>query len=136
MRLAVLLTSLLILAGCSQTTSDPTEVFRAAFPTTQAAVDGVAVLHGYRVERRRFFVVKESMWRLHLGGPRAIEFVRSQWPDLEAATMRSYVQGSQTPWFAPGRDVKYVTLTSKTQPAVMVMLNPQSQEVFVAYDGL
>lgn len=135
MRLALLLACFVLLTGCSKSSSDAAEVFRSAFPT-HTAEEGVEVLHGYRVERRRFFVIKEEMWRLHLGGERAIDLVRARWPDLEAATMRSYVQGSQTPWFAPGRDVKYVTLTSKAEPAVMVMLNPQSEEVFIAYDGL
>ena len=135
MRFAILLTSLLMLSACSSTESNPAQVFANAF-SMESPPSGVEVLHGYRLERRRFFVVSEQMYRLHLAGPNAIEFVREQWPDLEAATMRSFVQGSQTPWFAPGRDVKYVTLTSKSDPAVMVMLNPQSKDVFVAYDGL
>ena len=134
MRFAALIVALLVLAGCSQSSSDPAQVFQSAFASPPP--EGVEVLHGYRVEKRRFVVIKEEMWRLHLGGPEAIEFVRARWPDLEAATMRSFVQGSQTPWFAPGRDVKYVTMTSKANPAVMVMLNPQSEEVFIAYDGL
>lgn len=132
MRLALLLTSLLMLVACSSTESDPARVFESAFE--MAPPNGVAVLHGYRLERRRFFVVREAMWRLHLGGPNAVAFTRQRWPDLEAATVRSFVQGSQTPWFAPGREVKYVTLKSSADPAVMVMLNPQSDDVFIAYD--
>ena len=87
---------------------------------------------GFR--ERRFFVISEAMWRLHLSGPGAMDLVRQRWPDLEAATVRSYVQGSQTPWFAPGREVKYVTLKSAADPAVMVMLNPQSSDLIIAYD--
>jgi hypothetical protein len=131
-RVAILLVSMLFLSACSSTESDPLRVFESAFGQTPPA--DVEALHGYRLERRRFFVITEAMWRLHLSGPGAVDFVRARWPDLEAATVRSYVQGSQTPWFAPGREVKYVTWKSPSDPAVMVMLHPQSKEVYVAYD--
>jgi len=131
-KFAILLASLLFLSACSSTDSDPARIFESAFG--QAPPSGVEALHGYRLERRRFFVISEAMWRLHLSGPGAMDLVRQRWPDLEAATVRSYVQGSQTPWFAPGREVKYVTLKSAADPAVMVMLNPQSSDLFIAYD--
>lgn len=131
-KLAIILVSLAMLSACSSASTDPAQIFEAAFE--QAPPAGVEVLHGYRLERRRFFVISDSMWRLHLKGQGARPFVYERWPDLEAVTVRSFAQGMQTPWFAPGRDVQYVTLKSPTDAGVMVMLNPQSSDVYIAYD--
>ncbi|HEY8537337.1 MAG TPA: hypothetical protein VIL28_00640 [Steroidobacteraceae bacterium] len=134
MRVVIALASLLLLSGCgAEITSDPVRVFQEAFGM-QEPPEGVVPLHGYQLERQRFFSKRLEMWRLHLGGPRAQEFVRERWPDLEATTVRAFVQGTQTPWFAPGREIKYVNLVSKSDPAVLIMLQPQAQEVFIAYD--
>jgi hypothetical protein len=133
MRVLIAIASLLLLSACSETSSDPMRVFQQAFGM-QEAPDGVVPLHGYQFVRTRFFVKRVEMWRLHLAGPRAREFVRERWPDLEATTVRAFVQGSQTPWFAPGREIKYVNLVSKSDPAVLIMMQPQSQDVFIAYD--
>lgn len=133
MRLVVLFASLLMLSACTQTESDAMRVFERAFGM-QAPPEGVVALNGYRLERRRFFVISDAMWRLQLSGPKAREFVFERWPDLRATTVRSFVQGSQTPWFAPGRHVKYIILVSEQDPAVMVMQAVDSQDVFIAYD--
>jgi hypothetical protein len=135
MRLSLLLASLLLLSACSKTDSDAGRIFENAF-AMQAPPSGVVSLHGYRMERRRFFVVSEEMWRLHLAGPDAKKFVRQRWPDLRMGNPRVFLQGSQTPWFAPGRHVKYSTYISATNPAVTVMETDDSDEVFVAYDAL
>jgi hypothetical protein len=129
--LPLLLASLLLLAACSQTDtdSDPAHVFQYAF-SMQEPPSGVVALHGYRLKRGT-----TSIWRLHLGGPGAKQFVAERWPDLEAAVRRSFVQGSQTPWFAPGREVPYVTLVSPSDPGVMVMQTVSSDDVFIAYDA-
>lgn len=134
MRLPILLAVLVLLSACTETDSNAMRVFERAF-ATDAPPSNVVPLNGYRLERGGIVGNKE-MWRLHLGGPGARSFVQERWPDLEAATVRNFVQGSQTPWFAPTREVKYITLISKTDPAVMVMMSPGSDEVFIAYDGL
>ena len=134
MRLAILLASLLMLSACTDTDADARRVFQSAF-ATEALPNGVVPLNGYLFERRRYFVLSDQMWRLHLGGPGAKEFVKQRWPDLRADMPRSFVQGSQTPWFAPGRDVKYTVLVSPTEP-ITVMYTNESDEVFIAYDGL
>lgn len=134
MRLTVLLASLLLLAACANTESDPVQVFESAFSIQPP--EGVVPLHGYRVERRRFFVVTDVMWRLHLGGPNAESFVRQRWPDLRPGRLRAFVQGSQTPWFAPERDIKYVTFLSDSDPSVLVMQRQGSEEIFIAYDPM
>jgi len=134
MRLTVLLASLLLLGACSQTDSNAASVFENAF-SLQAPPNGVVPLHGYRMERRKWFVVSKEMWRLHLAGPGAKEFVREQWPDLRRGNPQVFLQGSQTPWFAPGRHVKYTTMFSTAHPAVTVMETDDSEEVFIAYDG-
>lgn len=134
MRLPILLASLLLLSACSETDSNAARVFESAFGMS-APPSGVVALHGYRLERRRYFVLSDEMWRLHLGGPGAKQFVRQRWSDLRPAVRRAYVQGSQTPWFAPGRHVKYITLVSNSDPAVMVMQTDESDEVFIAYDA-
>lgn len=133
MRLAVLLASVFLLSACGpKIESNPALVFEAAFQM-QAPPSGVAAVNGYRLERGRF--PGDAMWRLQLSGPQAHEFVHQRWPDLSAATRRSFVPGSQTPWFAPGsRDVQYVILESARDPAVMVMMRPSSEDVFIAYD--
>lgn len=133
MRLLVLLASLLLLGACSQTDSDAAKVFENAF--SMHAPGDVVALHGYRRERRKFFVTREQMWRLHLGGPGAKKFVRQRWSDLQLGSPRVFLQGSQTPWFAPGRNVQYATFTSAAEPAITVMESDASDEVFVAYDG-
>lgn len=134
MRLVVLFASLFLLSGCgAQTDSDAASVFQSAFGM-QAPPSGVVALNGYRLERRRFFVISDTMWRLHLSGPGARDFVRERWPDLRATTVRSFVQGSQTPWFAPGRHIKYVILVSEQDPSVMVMQSVDSDDVYIAYD--
>lgn len=134
MRVLIAIASLLLLSACGgETSSDPVRIFQDAFGL-QEVPEGVVPLHGYQLARQRFFAKRVEMWRLHLVGPRAQAFVRERWPDLEATTVRSFVQGTQTPWFAPGREIKYVNLVSKSDPAVYVMLHPQSQEVFIAYD--
>lgn len=133
MRLAVLFVTLFLLGGCTQTESNASRVFEAAF-AMPAPPSGVVALNGYRLERRRFFVVSNAMWRLHLSGPGAKQFVYDRWPDLAAATRRAFVQGSQTPWFAPGREVQYVILMSARDPAVTVMMRPSVDDVFIAYD--
>jgi hypothetical protein len=96
----------------------------------------VAPLNGYRMERRRFFVMSSEMWRLHLAGPGAKTFVRQQWPDLRIGNPQVFLQGTQTPWFAPGRHIKYFTYFSPSNPAVTVMEIDESDEVFIAYDAL
>ncbi len=131
-KLAILLMSVLILSACSSAHTDPVRTFEVAFD--HAPPSSLDVPNAYLLERRRFFVISESTWRLHLRGPGARQLVFDRWPDLEAATVRSFVQGAQTPWFAPGRDIQYVTLRSPTDPAVMVMLNPHASDVFIAYD--
>lgn len=133
MRVAILLASLLLLSACSKTDSNPARVFESAFGM-ESPPSGVVPVNAYRLERRRFFVVSNAMWRLHLSGPGADEFVRQRWPDLRADIRRSFVQGSQTPWFAPGRHIQYIILTSPSDPAVMVMLTPNASDVFIAYD--
>jgi hypothetical protein len=135
MRLPVLLASLLLLGACSNTDSDALRVFENAF-AMQAPPSGVAALHGYRLERRRWFVIRNEMWRLHLAGPDAKKFVRERWPDLRLGNPQVFLQGAQTPWFAPGRHIKYSTFISRTHPAITVMQTDESDEVFVAYDGL
>lgn len=132
MRLAVLIASVFLLSACAKTESDPARVFEAAFQM-EAPPSGVTAVNGYRLERGRF--ADDATWRLQLSGPHAREFVYQRWPDLSAATRRSFVPGSQTPWFAPGsRDVQYVILESERDPAVMVMTRPSSEDVFIAYD--
>lgn len=133
MRVAILLVTLFLLGGCTQTESNASRVFEGAF-AMPAPPNDVIALNGYRLERRRFFVVGNAMWRLHLSGPGAKRFVHERWPDLSAATRRAFVQGSQTPWFAPGRDVQYVILESAQDPAVTVMMRPSVDDVFIAYD--
>jgi hypothetical protein len=134
MRLPFLLATLFLLSACSNTDSDAARVFENAFSTQPPT--GVAVLHGYRVERRRFFATEE-MWRLHLAGPGADKFVRQRWPDLRLGMPRVFLQGIQTPWFAPGKDLKqYKTYMSQSNPAVTVMASETTDEVFIAYDGL
>jgi hypothetical protein len=133
MRLAILLASLLLLSACTEADSNAARVFERAF-ALEAPPSGVVALNGYRLERRRFFVVSDAMWRLHLGGPGAKDFVQQRWPDLRAGTRRAFVQGSQTPWFAPGRHVRYIILVSAQDPAVTVMQTVDSDEVFIAYD--
>jgi hypothetical protein len=134
MRLPLLLATLFLLSACSNTDSDAARVFDNAFSTQPPT--GVTVLHGYRVERRRFFATEE-MWRLHLAGPGADKLVRQQWPDLRLGMPRVFLQGIQTPWFAPGKDLKqYRTYMSQSNPAVTVMESETTDEVFVAYDGL
>jgi hypothetical protein len=130
-KLPLLLASLLLLAACTQTDSDsdPTRVFAYAF-SMQSPPSGVVARNGYRLKRGT-----TSIWRLQLSGPAAKQFVAQRWPDLTAAIRRSFVQGSQTPWFAPGRDVKYVTLVSPSDPGVMVMMTVDSDDVFIAYDA-
>jgi hypothetical protein len=135
MRRPLLLASLLLLVACSQTDSDAARVFENAF-AMQAPPSDVVPLHGYRLERRRYFVLSDEMWRLHLGGPGAKRLVHQHWPDLRLGNPRVFLQGSQTPWFAPGRHVKYSTFISPSQPAVTVMETDDSDEVYVAYDGL
>jgi hypothetical protein len=129
--LPLLLASLLMLTACSRTDTDSNaaRVFEYAF-SMQSPPNGVVVLNGYRLHRGT-----TSIWRLHLSGPGAKQFVAQRWPDLEAAIRRSFVQGSQTPWFAPGRDVQYVTLVSRSDPGVMVMQTVRSDDVFIAYDA-
>jgi hypothetical protein len=134
MRLSILLASLFLLTACTETDSNAARVFESAF-SMSAPPSGVVALHGYRLERRRYFVQKDAMWRLHLGGPAAKEFVQQRWPDLHAGIRRAFVQGSQTPWFAPGRHVQYVTLVSNSDPAVTVMMTVSSDDVFIAYDA-
>jgi hypothetical protein len=135
MRLLVLLASLLLLGACSKTDSDAANVFENAF-SMQAPPGDVVALHGYRWERRKFFITREQMWRLHLGGPGAKKFVRQRWSDLRLGSPRVFLQGSQTPWFAPGRNVPYSTYISAADPAITVMESDDSDDVFVAYDGL
>jgi hypothetical protein len=134
MRLPVLLAVLILLSACSKTESDPAQVFANAF--SQAPSTGVVALHGYRLERRKWFVISNQMWRLHLAGPDAKKFVRQKWPDLRMGNPRVFLQGSQTPWFAPGRHVRYLTYISPSDPAVTVMQIDESDEVFIAYDAL
>ncbi len=133
MRLAVLLTSVFLLCGCAaKTESNPALVFQAAF-AMETPPSGVVAVNGYRFERGRF--PGDAMWRLQLSGPRAREFVYERWPDLAAATRRSFVPGTQTPWFAPhSRDLQYVILESARDPAVLVMARPATEDVFIAYD--
>jgi hypothetical protein len=133
MRLAILLASLLMLSACSKTESDATLVFASAF-SMQAPPGNVVALNGYRLERRKFFKVSGEMWRLHLAGPGARQFVRERWRDLRLGNPRVFLQGTQTPWFAPGREVKYFTYISPSDPAVTVMERDGSEEVFIAYD--
>jgi hypothetical protein len=125
----------LVISACSQTDSDARRVFATAF-SMQAPPSGVMPLNGYRLERRRWFVMSEEMWRLHLAGPDAKQFVRQQWPDLRLGNPQVFLQGSQTPWFAPGRHVKYSTFISRSRPEITVMQTEESDEVFIAYDAL
>jgi hypothetical protein len=134
MRLAVLLASLLLLSACSEMDSNAAHVFEKAF-SMQAPPEGVVAVHGYRMERKKFFVTTEQMWRLHLAGPSARRFVRQQWPDLRLGVPRVFFQGTQTPWFAPRKDVQYFTYVSVKNPGVTVMETDASDEVFIAYDG-
>jgi hypothetical protein len=134
MRRLVLLASLLLLGACSNTDSDAAKVFENAF-SMRAPPSDVVALHGYRWERRKFFITREQMWRLHLGGPGAKKFVRQRWSDLQLGSPRVFLQGSQTPWFAPRKDVQYSTFTSASDPAITVMETDDSDEVFMAYDG-
>jgi hypothetical protein len=135
MRLLLAFASLLLLAACSKTDSDAGRIFESAF-SMQAPPSDVVPLHGYRLERRRYFVLRDEMWRLHLGGPGAKRLVHQQWPDLQLGNSRVFLQGSQTPWFAPGRHVKYLTFISPSQPALTVMETDASDEVYIAFDGL
>ena len=130
----ILLLCLAMLCACSESHSNAARVFETAF-ALEAPPRDVVPLNGYLLERRRYFVVSEQMWRLHLGGPGAKDLVHKRWADLRSDLPKSFVQGSQTPWFAPGRDVKYTVLVSPSEP-VMVMYTPGSDEVFIAYDGL
>jgi hypothetical protein len=134
MRLPIVLAAVLLLSACTETDSNALRVFDSAFEM-DAPPNNVIVLNGYRLERKSIMANKQ-MWRLHLSGPGAKSFVHERWPDLESTMVRNFVQGSQTPWFAPGREVKYVNLVSKSDPAVMVMMSPRADEVFIAYDGL
>ena len=135
MRLLGLLASLFLIGACSHTDSDAAKVFEIAF-SMHAPPSDVVALHGYGLERRKFFITRKRMWRLHLGGPGAKKFVRQRWPDLQLGSPRVFLQGSQTPWFAPGRNVQYSTFISAADPAITVMESDDSDEVFVAYDGL
>jgi hypothetical protein len=132
MKLLVLLASLLLFA-CSNTDSDPARVFEQAFSGKPPG--DVVPLHGYRLERRKGFFASEQLWRLHLTGPGAKQLVRKQWPDLRLGNPKVFLQGSQTPWFAPGRHLKYSTFFSSTNPAITVMEIDDSEEVFIAYDS-
>jgi hypothetical protein len=134
MRLPILLTCLLLLSACSQTESNAARVFESAF-AMEAPPGDVVVMNGYRLERRKWFETKE-MWRLHLAGPGAKRFAEKRWPDLQPGVRRVFVQGSQTPWFAPGKELKYITYRSPTDPAVTLMQPEGSQEVFIAYDNM
>lgn len=136
MRLSILLACLLALTACSKTTteSDPKAVFAAAFGM-DAAPDGVAIVNGYRLERSKWGKEKH-MWRLHLTGLEAKKFAQQRWPDLTPGIRRVFVQGTQTPWFAPGKELKYITYRSPKDPAVTVMNPEGSTEVFIAYDAL
>ena len=132
MRLAVLLASVLLLGACTKIDSDASRVFESAFGMATPPA-GVEAVNGYRLERGRF--AGDVLWRLQITGPGAWDFVHERWPDLAAATRRSFVPGSQTPWFAPNsQNVQYVILESARDPAVMVMIRPSSQDVFIAYD--
>jgi hypothetical protein len=133
MKRLVLLVSLLLCA-CSSTDSDAARVFEKAF-SMQAPPGDVIPLHGYRLERRKGFGSSELLWRLHLTGPGAKQLVRRQWPDLRLGNPRVFLQGSQTPWFAPGRHLKYSTFISSANPAITVMEIDASEEVFIAYDA-
>jgi len=133
MRLLCLFASLLLLSACSKTDSDAASVFQSAFSASPPG--DVVVLHGYRLERRKWFE-SAHMWRLHLGGPGAKRFVDERWPDLQPGIRRVFVQGSQTPWFAPGKELKYLTYNSVSDPAVTVMQPEGAEELFIAYDGL
>jgi hypothetical protein len=132
MKLLALLAALLLCA-CSNTDSDPTRVFEKAF-SMQAPPGDVVPLHGYWLERRKGFT-SEQLWRLHLQGPGAKQLVRRQWPDLRLGNPRVFLQGSQTPWFAPGRHLKYSTFISSTHPGITVMEIDESDEVFIAYNS-
>ena len=86
MRLILLLTSLLMLAACTQTDANAGRVFQNAFATTAQPTD-VVPLNGYRMERRKWFALKQ-MWRLHLAGPGARKLVHQRWPDLQSRLCR------------------------------------------------
>ena len=135
MRRVALLLSIVLLSACSGTNieSDPATVYAAAFGA-EAPPRDVIPLHGYRMERRKFFTTSEHMWRLHIKGPGAKELVHKRWPDLVYGIRRVFFQGTQTPWFAPGRTLKYQTLVSKSDPSVTIMLSTDSDDVFIAYD--
>ena len=135
MRRLALLLFIVLLSACSGTEieSDPASVFAVAFGA-EAPPRDVIPLHGYRIERRKFFTTSEHMWRLHIKGPGAKQFVRKRWPDLVYDVRRVFFQGTQTPWFAPSRELKYSTLVSKSDPSVTVMESDDSDEVFIAYD--
>lgn len=135
MRWVVVLVALGFIAACSRTDADAQRVFEGAFGAAEPPANVVSV-HGYRLERRRYFVQTDEMWRLHLSGSGAKDFVKQRWPDLGVATSRVFFQGTQTPWFAPGRDVKYLTFKSPSNPNVTVMLTHEAEDVYVAYDGL
>jgi hypothetical protein len=134
-RFLTLLATLLLFTACSQTDteSDPAAVFSAAFPE-QSPPSDVAVLHGFRLKSREWGESKH-MWRLHLKGPGTKRLIEQRWPDLQPGIRRVFVQGSQTPWFAPGRELKYITFTSAAEP-VTVMQAERTDEYFIAYDGL
>jgi hypothetical protein len=136
MRLSLLLACLLALTACSKTKteSDPKAVFAAAFHM-DAAPDRVAVVNGYRLERSKWGETKQ-MYRLHLVGLDAKKFAQQRWPDLTPGIRRVFHQGTQTPWFAPGKELKYITYRSPSDPAVTVMNPEGTTEVFIAYDGL
>ena len=134
MKRAILLVAALLLSACSSSDSDAQRVFQAAFAMEAPA--NVAPLHGYRMERRRWFVMSAEMWRLHLAGSGAKAFARERWPDLRLGNRQVFFQGTQTPWFAPGRHIKYFTYFSPSNPAVTVMETDTSEEVFIAYDAL
>jgi hypothetical protein len=136
MRLPLLLACMLALTACSRTSteSDPKTVFAAAFQM-DTAPDGVAVVKGYRLERSKWGETKQ-MYRLHLTGLEAMRFTQQRWPDLAPGIRRVFIQGSQTPWFAPGKELKYITYRSPSDPAVTVMNPEGSTEVFIAYDAM
>lgn len=136
MRLLTLFAFLVLLSACSQTNTDSnaTSVFSIAF-SMQEPPSGVAVLHGFRLETREWGESKH-MWRLHVQGPGAKHLIEQRWPDLHPGIRRVFIQGSQTPWFAPGKELKYITWSSDADPAVTVMQPERTDEYFIAYDGL
>ena len=134
MRVLVTLMSVLLLSACTDIDNDAGRVFEIAFGTPTPPSD-VIPLHGYRMERKKFFVTSEHTWRLHLKGPGAKQLIHKRWPDLVFDLRRVFFQGTQTPWFAPSRTLKYSTLVSPSDPAVTIMQSDDSDEVFIAYDA-